>query len=61
MNGLLAAFWTMAAKQGTMVQFRRVPSKANGPTRSPATTSTVLGGRAGFGSRPRRPRSFTSW
>ena len=29
MNGLLAAFWALAARQGTMVDFRRVPSKAN--------------------------------
>ena len=29
MNGMLAAFWALAARQGTMVDFRRVPSKAN--------------------------------
>ena len=28
-GSLLAAFWAMAAKQGTSVQFRQVPSKAN--------------------------------
>ena len=29
MNGMLAAFWALAARQGTMVDFRRVPSKVN--------------------------------
>ena len=29
MNGTLAAFWALAARQGTMVDFPRVPSKAN--------------------------------
>ncbi|OLP91746.1 Cytochrome P450 144 [Symbiodinium microadriaticum] len=29
MNGMLAAFWALAARQGTVVDFRRVPSKAN--------------------------------
>ncbi|CAE7676939.1 prtp, partial [Symbiodinium sp. KB8] len=29
MNGMLAAFWALAARQGTIVDFRRVPSKAN--------------------------------
>ncbi|OLP83053.1 hypothetical protein AK812_SmicGene36237 [Symbiodinium microadriaticum] len=29
MNGMLAAFWALAARRGTMLDFRRVPSKAN--------------------------------